>query len=283
MHMAGSIGASFGAGSAGAGMTSGTQNYGTSGVGFDMPAGSTVVGWKKTGWGSLSRELSPVWVAPAPAAAAPVTNFNVSSNPTVIVPTTTQTTTAVSPVLNVAAGSTGVTQGATTGQQATPTSGNTTPTNSPATQGMTSDMVQKLLEQRERELQTLASEQAKIAAERAAMASERKDAELAAEKQRYELLLKQAQQQQAVPAVQQSGGQLLPAGSPSGMSPNVATLVAQSTEGDAVTIPGKVPNQTATIDKAASSGVGLLAIGAIVAGLLLTKKRGQKRQVKNGR
>lgn len=115
------------------------------------------------------------------------------------VPVTTQTTTAVSPVFNVAAGTQGgVSQGGSTGQQATPVSrsdtgqGTVSVPQSPAI-GMNSEQVAQYLEQQRREQDALAARERMIAVREAEIrAQEASRAEI--EKMRADMEARQAAQ-----------------------------------------------------------------------------------------
>lgn len=194
----------------------------TASYGIGQPTAGTpvdVIGWSNRSGLSTQSDWQPVWVAKsrggmstAPKAApAPVINVPVNiSNPI-----TTQTTTAVSPVLNVAAGSQGVSQGAQTAQTATPSSSNQTPQGSSV--GLSPEQVRQMLEQQQRESDAMAQQRANIAAQAAALAAEQRAWQAAQQQQaEYDARIKALQaatQQQNAPQVQYAP-QPLPAPAP---------------------------------------------------------------------
>lgn len=228
-------------------LKSATKPYAGSGVGYDMPAGSTVIGYKNINKGSsLNPQLVPVWVGPAPAAGSgggQAPTVNVSSPVNVAVPTTTQITTAVSPSMNVAAGSQGVQQGASTGQQAAPVSTDTVPQSSAT--GLAPADVQKLLEQQKRESDALAAERAGIAAKQAelnaALAAAAREQQL---RQEYEARIKAVEQANQKPSAPQAQTQEAPVMLPPAPAP--APAPAPVSAPVPVPAPAQATGQTGT-------------------------------------
>lgn len=121
---------------------------------------ATLIGWHKTSPLSNRGGYTPVYMV-NPSAQAPVTNNNtyLTNKTDVATPITTQTTTGVSPVLNVAAGNQGggTTQGASTQQDTTPTSNNQLPQGG-STVGLSNEQITAMLEQQRRESDVIAAE-----------------------------------------------------------------------------------------------------------------------------
>jgi len=163
-------------------ITTGGKQYPSSGTGFDMPPGATIVGYTRStemAQRAFGKPLMvPRWVAPvqeggqSAGAAAPTINVTVPT--TVNVPTTTNVTSQVSPVTNIAAGNEGtgnIGQGGGTSQQATPVTRNeASPT---STVGMDSTQVAQLLEQQRREQDALYSQREQLAIQKAELTAQK--------------------------------------------------------------------------------------------------------------
>jgi hypothetical protein len=262
------------------------KTYGSSGTGWDMPAGATIVGYTRASGLSQSPML-PRWVAPAPVAApaAPAqTKITVSSPVNVATPITTQITTAVSPSMNVAAGSQGVQQGATTGQQATPTASNQTPQGSSA--GISPEQVQAMLEQKQREQDALNAQRVAIAEReaeyRATVAADQAAKVLEAEYNARIKALESAQQPPTITTTQQAPVSApQPAPAPAAPAPAPAPVTTGTTGTDAISQTASTNPATASSEKNPPWLLWALAGGAFLVVMSGDgKKQTHKRRVK---
>lgn len=280
-------------GAMGAGI--GIPSYGVGSSPSGVPI--DVIGYQNRSGLSTQSDYVPIWVTKAgsgksggagaaPAAPKVTTPVNVSA------PVTTQTTTSVSPVFNIAAGSQGITQGGSTSQETRPTSTNQTPQGT-SQSGFTPEQMQQMLEQKMREQaalsaqqQTLAIREAELRASQAAWeASQKQQAE-------FDARLKALQDaQQAVTPMPSQQIQQAPVPLPATPVPPASVPAPDSKYPGlppGTVIPG-AKKETDTVppplQAPAKDGKTLPILAALVVGAILLsgKQRNQNRKTRHGK
>lgn len=257
---------------------------GNSGVGWGMPAGATIIGWRAASNLSQS-EMLPMWVAAAPVAQAAAPTFNVSVPTNISTPITTQTTTAVSPAISAATG-TGITQSGRTDQQAQPTA--SLPTTTTTGGGFTSEQVAQMLEQKARESEALTAQRIAIAEREAALRAEQ-SAFIASQKQASDFAserdaLRAEAARQSAASIPSQGLQYTPVSLPAIDKPADTVTIPTVNEKypglpPGTIIPGgdNMPTKSDGSVPATKSNVTLAVIGSILLVMLInsgtTKKR----------